>query len=171
MEKCSLLLLLIPARLFPFALTEPYQQRAPVATLPKSVQAPRSIFGLTRTHADSPASTAAAGCGNQGARVTCPTQPQGRACCELCSEEMRLTHKYTPYTLLSIVDRRSLLSPPTAQLRAQNQAHVRGAILDAARALLTKDGVAGLPLRRFAAQIGYTPRTGYLYFADKDGKI
>ncbi len=55
-----------------------------------------------------------------------------------------------------------------AQLREQNQANVRAAILDAARALFAKDGVAGLSMRRLAAQIGYTPRTVYLYFTDKD---
>ena len=60
------------------------------------------------------------------------------------------------------------MSPTKAQLRGQNQANVRGAILGAARALFAKDGVAGLSMRRLAAQIGYTPRTVYLYFADKD---
>ncbi len=54
------------------------------------------------------------------------------------------------------------------QLREQNQANVRAAILDAARALFVANGVAGLSMRRLAAQIGYTPRTVYLYFADKD---
>lgn len=53
-------------------------------------------------------------------------------------------------------------------LREQNQANVRAAILDAARTLFAKDGVTGLSMRRLAAQIGYTPRTVYLYFADKD---
>jgi AcrR family transcriptional regulator len=55
-----------------------------------------------------------------------------------------------------------------AQLREQNQANVRAAILDAARALFANDGMAGLSMRRLAARIGYTPRTVYLYFADKD---
>ena len=54
------------------------------------------------------------------------------------------------------------------QLREQNQANVRAAILDAARALFAADGLTGLSMRRLAAQIGYTPRTVYLYFADKD---
>ncbi|MBI3797198.1 MAG: TetR/AcrR family transcriptional regulator, partial [Deltaproteobacteria bacterium] len=60
------------------------------------------------------------------------------------------------------------MSAIKAQLREQNQANVRAAILDAARALFAKDGVAGLSMRRLAAKIGYTPRTVYLYFADKD---
>ena len=54
------------------------------------------------------------------------------------------------------------------QLREQNQSNVRAAILDAARALFAADGLAGLSMRRLAAQVGYTPRTVYLYFADKD---
>lgn len=54
------------------------------------------------------------------------------------------------------------------QLREQNHANVRAAILDAARKLFVHDGVNGLSMRRLAEKIGYTPRTIYLYFADKD---
>jgi AcrR family transcriptional regulator len=55
-----------------------------------------------------------------------------------------------------------------AQLREQHQANTRTAILDAARELFVQDGVAGLSMRRLAEKIGYTPRTIYLYFTDKD---
>jgi AcrR family transcriptional regulator len=54
------------------------------------------------------------------------------------------------------------------QLREQNQANIRAAILDAARTLFAAEGVAGLSMRRLAEKIGYTPRTIYLYFTDKD---
>jgi len=40
--------------------------------------------------------------------------------------------------------------------------------LDAARELFVQEGVAGLSMRRLAEKIGYTPRTIYLYFTDKD---
>lgn len=53
-------------------------------------------------------------------------------------------------------------------LREQARTSVRQAILDAARALISKEGYAGLSMRRLAESIGYTPRTIYLYFADKD---
>jgi AcrR family transcriptional regulator len=55
-----------------------------------------------------------------------------------------------------------------ARLREQARASVRHAILDAARMLFNRDGYDGLTMRRLARQIGYTPRTIYLYFADKD---
>lgn len=53
-------------------------------------------------------------------------------------------------------------------LREQARAQVRQAILDAARVLFAKEGYAGLSMRRLAESIGYTSRTIYLYFADKD---
>jgi AcrR family transcriptional regulator len=53
-------------------------------------------------------------------------------------------------------------------LREQARAQVRQAILNAARVLFAKEGYAGLSMRRLAESIGYTPRTIYLYFADKD---
>jgi AcrR family transcriptional regulator len=61
-------------------------------------------------------------------------------------------------------------TPPSikAQLREQHQANTRTAILDAARELFAQEGVAGLSMRRLAEKIGYTPRTIYLYFTDKD---
>ena len=42
------------------------------------------------------------------------------------------------------------------------------AILDVARVLFREEGYAGLSMRRLADIIGYTPKTIYLYFADKD---
>lgn len=53
-------------------------------------------------------------------------------------------------------------------LREQARANVRQAILDAARILLSQEGYHGLSMRRLAQSIGYTPKTIYLYFADKD---
>jgi AcrR family transcriptional regulator len=53
-------------------------------------------------------------------------------------------------------------------LREQARTNVRQAILAAARGLFSKEGYAGLSMRRLAESIGYTPRTIYLYFADKD---
>ena len=60
------------------------------------------------------------------------------------------------------------MSTTKTQLREQNHANVRSAILDAARELFVQDGVEGLSMRRLAEKIGYTPRTIYLYFTDKD---
>jgi AcrR family transcriptional regulator len=54
------------------------------------------------------------------------------------------------------------------RLREHARMSVRQAILDAARLLFSRDGYAGLRMRRLAQQIGYTPRTIYLYFADKE---
>lgn len=61
-------------------------------------------------------------------------------------------------------------NPPTvkAQLREQHQANLRTVILDAARELFAQEGAAGLSMRKLAEKIGYTPRTIYLYFTDKD---
>lgn len=53
-------------------------------------------------------------------------------------------------------------------LRAQAQSQVRQAILEAARLLISTEGYAGLSMRRLAQHIGYTPKTIYRYFTDKD---
>jgi AcrR family transcriptional regulator len=53
-------------------------------------------------------------------------------------------------------------------LRAQARANVRQAILAAARTRISTVGYAGLSMRRLAQDIGYTPKTLYLYFTDKD---
>ncbi|MGE0823725.1 MAG: TetR/AcrR family transcriptional regulator [Candidatus Binatia bacterium] len=60
------------------------------------------------------------------------------------------------------------MSTTTAQLREQNQAKVRTAMLDAARTLFATEGVADLSMRRVAAKIGYPPRPLSLSFADTD---
>lgn len=53
-------------------------------------------------------------------------------------------------------------------LRAQARHNVRQAILDATRELFTQDGLAGVSMRAVADKIGYTPRTIYQHFTDKD---
>lgn len=60
------------------------------------------------------------------------------------------------------------MSTTKSQLREQNHTNVRAAILAAARELFVHEGVDGLSMRRLAEKIGYTPRTIYLYFADKE---
>ncbi len=54
------------------------------------------------------------------------------------------------------------------QLREQARANLRQAILEAARDLVASEGYTGLSMRRLAASIGYTPKTIYLHFTDKD---
>ena len=54
------------------------------------------------------------------------------------------------------------------QLREQARANLRQAILEAARDLVASEGYAGLSMRRLAASIGYTAKTIYLHFTDKD---
>ncbi len=53
-------------------------------------------------------------------------------------------------------------------LREQAQVQVRQAILRAARAVISTEGYASLSMRRLAQDIGYTPKTIYRYFTDKD---
>ncbi len=55
-----------------------------------------------------------------------------------------------------------------AKLRQEARAKVRDAILDATRELFAEGGLAAISMRRVAAQVGYSPRTIYLHFADKD---
>ncbi|MGE0682323.1 MAG: TetR/AcrR family transcriptional regulator, partial [Candidatus Binatia bacterium] len=55
-----------------------------------------------------------------------------------------------------------------SRLREQARENVRQAILDATRELFAKDGLDGVSMRSVADKIGYTPRTIYLHFADKD---
>lgn len=55
-----------------------------------------------------------------------------------------------------------------SRLREQARENVRQAILDATRELFAKDGLAGVSMRGVADKIGYTPRTIYLHFSDKD---
>jgi len=58
--------------------------------------------------------------------------------------------------------------PTKELLREQARANVRQAMLEAARELVTAEGYSGLSMRRLARSVGYTPKTLYLYFADKD---
>ncbi|MGE3538179.1 MAG: TetR/AcrR family transcriptional regulator [Candidatus Tectimicrobiota bacterium] len=53
-------------------------------------------------------------------------------------------------------------------LRVQAQSQIRQAILEAARALISTEGYKGLSMRRLAQDVGYTPKTIYRYFTDKD---
>lgn len=55
-----------------------------------------------------------------------------------------------------------------SRLREQARHNVRQAILDATRELFAQAGLAGVSMRGVADKIGYTPRTIYLHFADKD---
>lgn len=57
------------------------------------------------------------------------------------------------------------------QRREHQKEELRQAILDAAARLLLQHGYEGFSLRQVAEQIGYTPTTIYLYFADKDDLI
>lgn len=54
------------------------------------------------------------------------------------------------------------------QRRAQAHAATRGAILDAARRVATRDGARDLSLRGVAAEAGFAPAALYGYFAGKD---
>jgi AcrR family transcriptional regulator len=56
----------------------------------------------------------------------------------------------------------------SSERREREKQELRQAILDAARQLFLANGYEGLSLRQVAEQIGYTPTTIYLYFADKD---
>src|SRR5215831_13215913 len=66
-------------------------------------------------------------------------------------------------------DVREQIPMPTKELlREQARTNVRQAMLEAARELVTAEGHSGLSMRRLAHSVGYTPKTLYLYFADKD---
>jgi AcrR family transcriptional regulator len=52
--------------------------------------------------------------------------------------------------------------------REREREQVRTRILDAAREILSEDGLAGLSMRGIAERIEYSPATIYLYFRDKD---
>jgi AcrR family transcriptional regulator len=55
--------------------------------------------------------------------------------------------------------------------RARQKAETRTAILDAARALFVKHGVADTTMRAIAARIGYTPTAIYHHFRDKEALL
>ena len=58
-----------------------------------------------------------------------------------------------------------------SRLREQARHNVRQAILDATRDLFAQDGLAGVSMRGVADKIGYTPRTIYQHFTDKDNLL
>lgn len=55
-----------------------------------------------------------------------------------------------------------------AQRRAREREEVRGALIEAARAVLNADGYDGLTIRRVAERAEYGLGTVYSYFSDKD---
>jgi AcrR family transcriptional regulator len=55
-----------------------------------------------------------------------------------------------------------------AERREREREHVRTAIVEAARDLLSERGSGGLSMRAIADRIEYSPATIYLYFKDKD---
>jgi AcrR family transcriptional regulator len=60
----------------------------------------------------------------------------------------------------------------TAQSRREQQRlETRDKILNAARALLLADGIAGLTMRKLADRVGYTPTALYYHFEDKDAVL
>jgi AcrR family transcriptional regulator len=63
---------------------------------------------------------------------------------------------------------RPALAEQRNQRRAQAHAATRGAILEAARRVATRDGARDLSLRGVAAEAGFAPAALYGYFAGKD---
>ena len=59
----------------------------------------------------------------------------------------------------------------TAERREREREHVRTLILEAARDLLSEEGLSALSMRAIAERIEYSPGTIYLYFRDKDELI
>lgn len=55
----------------------------------------------------------------------------------------------------------------TKDRRARDKANLREEILDAARALFTKQGYENVSIRMIANRVEYSPGTIYLYFEDK----
>ena len=56
----------------------------------------------------------------------------------------------------------------SAKRRAKQKEELRSAILAAAKNLFLTHGYEGFSLRQVAEEVGYSPTTIYLYFADKD---
>jgi AcrR family transcriptional regulator len=59
----------------------------------------------------------------------------------------------------------------TAERREREREMVRTAIIEAARDILSEDGLPALSMRAIADRIEYSPATIYLYFRDKDELI
>jgi AcrR family transcriptional regulator len=55
--------------------------------------------------------------------------------------------------------------------KAYHHGDLRGALLDAAGALLEKEGPAGLSLRKLGRQLGVTPGAPYRHFEDKEALL
>jgi len=55
-----------------------------------------------------------------------------------------------------------------AQRRQRQKAELRRQILDAARAIVVREGFGGLSMRKIAEQIEYSPGTIYLHFSGRD---
>jgi AcrR family transcriptional regulator len=60
---------------------------------------------------------------------------------------------------------------PATHRRARAKQATRRRILDAARALLLAEGVAGFSMRKLAARIGYSATAIYFHFPDKDALL
>lgn len=58
-----------------------------------------------------------------------------------------------------------------AERREREREHLRSQIVEAARDLLSEQGLDGLSMRAIAERIEYSPATIYLYFKDKDELI
>jgi AcrR family transcriptional regulator len=67
--------------------------------------------------------------------------------------------------------REQRLSHASRRRREAQKQELRQSILEAASNLFLERGYEGFSLRQVAEQIGYTPTTIYLYFADKDALL
>ncbi|MCU0495156.1 MAG: TetR/AcrR family transcriptional regulator [Chloroflexaceae bacterium] len=67
--------------------------------------------------------------------------------------------------------RETRLRQGSRQRREHEKQELRQAIRDAAATLFETHGYEGFSLRQVAEEVGYTPTTIYLYFADKDALL
>ena len=66
---------------------------------------------------------------------------------------------------------RTVITVGTTERRERERELLRARIVEAARDILSDDGLAGLSMRAIAERIEYSPATIYLYFKDKDELI
>jgi AcrR family transcriptional regulator len=66
---------------------------------------------------------------------------------------------------------RTVIKVGTTERREREREQLRARIVEAARDILSDDGLAGLSMRAIAERIEYSPATIYLYFKDKDELI
>jgi AcrR family transcriptional regulator len=66
---------------------------------------------------------------------------------------------------------RTVIKVGRTERREREREVLRASIVEAARDLLSDDGLAGLSMRAIAQRIEYSPATIYLYFKDKDELI